>query len=867
MSKTTSEIREAFLSYFEKHGHQRVESAPLIPANDPTLLFTNAGMVPFKDCFLGSDKRSYVRATSSQRCVRAGGKHNDLENVGYTARHHTFFEMLGNFSFGDYFKREAIQYAWDFLTVTLGLPADKLWVTVHKTDQEAEKIWFDDIGIDKDKFSRLGDKDNFWSMGDTGPCGPCSEIFYDHGESVDGGPPGSPDEDGDRYIEIWNLVFMQFNRDKDGTMTPLPKPSVDTGMGLERITAVMQSVHNNYQIDLFSQLIEFIAAKLNRDDFENQSLRVIADHIRSCVFMIIDGVSPGNEGRGYVLRRIIRRAVRHGNKLGASQPFFNLLVDGLINVMGKAYPELAKSRDFVVKTLLTEEQQFARTLNNGIKILQTHIDDMQGRVIDGEMVFKLKDTYGFPDDLTADIAREKGLTIDKDKFDLLLATQQASGRGQSNFSMDYNDTLEVEGKTEFIGYQHLDGQSSVVELLIDGSPVDAITTGTEAAIVLSETPFYAESGGQVGDKGVLSGEGFEFEVQDTIKVQDAFLHKGIVRSGTIQKAERVIATVDQQKRLETELNHSATHLMHAALRNILGDHVQQKGSLVDSEHLRFDFSHPVAVTSEELIAIEKSVNHHIRANYPVETQETSIEKAKALGAMMLFGEKYGDSVRVLSMSEFSVELCGGTHVNRTGDIGAFKIISEQGIASGVRRVEAITGDSAIEYTQKQGWLISKLASSLKTDRLSLNDKVDQLIMKSKQQDREIDKLKNKISSTQGSNLLDAKQMVGDIPLLAVKVEGMDAKSLRVLSDQIKSKLGSGIIVLATVKDDKVSLITGVSKDLTGQFHAGNLMRELASKLDGRGGGRPDMAQGGGSNIAALDDTLAWVNQWIVQQQS
>jgi len=865
VSKTTSEIREAFLSYFEKHGHQRVESASLVPENDPTLLFTNAGMVPFKDCFLGSDKRPYVRATSSQRCVRAGGKHNDLENVGYTARHHTFFEMLGNFSFGDYFKQEAIRYAWEFLTVILKLPADKLWVTVHETDQEAEKIWFDEIGIDKTKFSRLGDKDNFWSMGDTGPCGPCSEIFYDHGGSVDGGPPGSPDEDGDRYIEIWNLVFMQYNRDKNGTMTPLPKPSVDTGMGLERITAVMQSVHNNYQIDLFSQLIEFIAAKLNRNDSENQSLRVIADHIRSCVFMIIDGVLPGNEGRGYVLRRIIRRAVRHGNKLGASQPFFNLLVDGLVNVMGQAYPELIKKRDFVVKTLLIEERQFARTLSNGMKILQTYIDEMQDSVIDGEMVFKLKDTYGFPDDLTADIAREKGLTIDKDRFDQLLTVQQESGRGQSNFAMDYNDTLEVEGKTQFIGYQHLDGQSNVVELLIGGSPVDAITMGTEATIVLSETPFYAESGGQIGDKGLLSGEGFEFEVQETIKVQDAFLHKGIVRSGTIQKAERVIATVDRQKRLETELNHSATHLMHAALRNILGDHVQQKGSLVDSEHLRFDFSHPVAVTSEELVTIEKSVNHHIRANYIVETQETSIEKAKTLGAMMLFGEKYGETVRVLSMSEFSVELCGGTHVNRTGDIGAFKIISEQGIASGVRRIEAITGDSAIEYTQKQGWLISKLASSLKTDRLSLNDKVDQLILKSKQQDREIDKLKNKISSTQGNHLLDAKQMVGNIPLLAVKVEGMDAKSLRVLSDQIKSKLGSGIIVLATVKEGKVNLITGVSKDLTGKFHAGNLMRELANKLDGKGGGRPDMAQGGGSNVAALDSTLDWVKQWIEQQ--
>ncbi len=862
---TTSEIREAFLCYFEENGHQRVDSASLVPGNDPTLLFTNAGMVPFKDCFLGTDKRSYVRATSSQRCVRAGGKHNDLENVGYTARHHTFFEMLGNFSFGDYFKQDAIRFAWEFLTVTLGLPKDKLWITVHETDKEAEKIWFEEIGIDQQKFSRLGDKDNFWSMGDTGPCGPCSEIFYDHGESVFGGPPGTPEEDGDRFIEIWNLVFMQFNRDKDGNMTSLPKPSVDTGMGLERITAVMQSVHNNYQIDLFDQLIGFIADKLSRNDFTNQSLRVIADHIRSCTFMILDGVMPGNEGRGYVLRRIIRRAVRHGNKLGAEEPFFNQLVDGLVMVMGDAYPELRNKRDFVVKTLLIEEQQFARTLTNGMKILQNYIGEMNGTVIDGEIVFKLKDTYGFPDDLTADIAREKGLTIDKNKFDELLAIQQASGRGQSNFEVDYNNNLEVDGETHFTGYDNLVGQSKVVDLIIDGSSVDAITTGTNAGIVLLETPFYAESGGQAGDKGILNGEGFEFEVQDTIKVQDAFLHNGIVRSGSIQKNRDIVATVDATNRIQTELNHSATHLMHAALRNILGEHVQQKGSLVDSERLRFDFSHPVGVTVEEIVSIEKMVNLHIRANYLVETQETSIDKAKSLGAMMLFGEKYGEKVRVLSMSEFSVELCGGTHVERTGNIGAFKIISEQGIASGVRRIEAITGDSAIEYTQKQGWLISKLASSLKTDRLSLNDKVDQLIMKSRQQDREIDKLKNKISSSQGSDLLKDKQMIGDTPLLVTKVEGLDAKSLRTLSDQIKSKLGSGIIVLAAVNDGKISLITGVSKDLTKQYHAGNLMRELAAKLDGKGGGRPDMAQGGGTNLSALDDTLSWVKDWVLLQ--
>lgn len=862
---TTNELRESFLTFFESKGHQRVESAPLIPANDPTLLFTNAGMVPFKDCFLGNEKRSYVRATSSQRCVRAGGKHNDLENVGYTARHHTFFEMLGNFSFGDYFKTEAIEFAWEFLTVTLGLPKEKLWITVHETDKEAEKIWFEKIGIDQNRFSRLGDKDNFWSMGDTGPCGPCSEIFFDHGESVEGGPPGTPEEDGDRYIEIWNLVFMQFNRDKSGTLTDLPKPSVDTGMGLERITAVMQSVHNNYQIDLFDSLIKFIGKRLSRDDFSNQSLRVIADHIRSCAFMIIDGVMPGNEGRGYVLRRIIRRAIRHGNKLGANEPFFSELVDGVIAVMGDAYPELVSKRDFIVKTLLIEEQQFARTLHNGMKILQAYIEKMKNNVIDGEMVFKLKDTYGFPDDLTADIAREKNLIIDKARFDELLAVQQASGRDKANFAHDYNDKLEVDGETEFTGYQSLVGDSKVTDILIGQNSVDAVTSGTEATLVLIETPFYAESGGQVGDKGVISGEGFEFEVKETTKSQSAFLHIGIVRSGTIQIGEKVITTVDSANRQEIELNHSATHLMHAALRQILGEHVHQKGSLVDSERLRFDFSHPVAVTAEEIIAIEKMVNQHIRGNYLVETQETSIEQAKQLGAMMLFGEKYGETVRVLSMSSFSVELCGGTHVKRTGDIGTFKIISEQGIASGVRRIEAITGDSAVEYTQKQGWLISKISSSLKTDRLSLSDKVEQLILKSKDQDREIDKLKGKISSSQGASLLSKKIEVNGVALLAIQVEEMDAKSLRTLSDQIKSKLGSGVIVLATVQNNKVSLITGVSKDLIPQFHAGNLMKALAAKLDGRGGGRPDMAQGGGNDVDALAASLDWVKQWIEEQ--
>jgi len=861
---TTSEIREAFLSYFEENGHRRVDSAPLVPENDPTLLFTNAGMVPFKDCFLGTEKRAYNRATSSQTCVRAGGKHNDLENVGYTARHHTFFEMLGNFSFGDYFKQEAIKFAWEFLTVTLGLPAEKLWVTVHETDKEAEDIWFNEIGIDREKFSRLGDKDNFWSMGDTGPCGPCSEIFYDHGEKVAGGPPGSPDEDGDRYIEIWNLVFMQFNRDQNGKITALPKPSVDTGMGLERITAVMQSVHNNYDIDLFVTLIKFIAHKIECKDPSNQSLRVIADHIRSCSFLIIDGVLPGNEGRGYVLRRIIRRAIRHGNKLGVEHTFFNELVDGLIKAMGEAYPELIKKRDFIVKILLTEEQQFARTLNNGMKILKTYIKGLKGRVIEGDIVFKLKDTYGFPDDLTADVAREHGLTIDKETFDRLLAKQQQSGRQQSNFAADMSDVVQLTAQSDFIGYDSLTGQSRVVDLLIGNNSVDAITSGTEAGIILQQTPFYAESGGQVGDKGQLVGEGFEFEVTDTVKIQQAIVHRGVVRSGTIQLNEVLTAQVAEPSRIDTQLNHSATHLMHAALRLILGEHVQQKGSLVDSERLRFDFSHPVAVSAEELIAIEKLVNQKVRSNLPVITTETSIENAKQLGAMMLFGEKYGETVRVLAMDDFSVELCGGTHVKRTGDIGTFKIISEQGIASGIRRIEAITGDSAVEYTQKQGWLINQLSSSLKTDRMSLSDKVDQLINKSKQQDREIEKLKISLSSNQGSELLADKISVNGINLLVKKLTDIDAKSLRGLSDQIRSKLESGVIVLAAVNDDKVSLIVAVTKDLIPRLDAGKLMRELAQQLDGRGGGRADMAQGGGTNVAQLEASLEWVKEWLMQ---
>ena len=865
MSMSSSEIREAFLSFFEKKGHQRVDSSPLVPGNDPTLLFTNAGMVQFKECFLGTEKRSYLRATSSQKCVRAGGKHNDLENVGYTARHHTFFEMLGNFSFGDYFKREAIQYAWEFLTCELKLPAEKLWVTVHHDDKESEKIWFDEIGIDKNRFSRLGDKDNFWSMGDTGPCGPCSEIFYDHGESVQGGPPGSPEEDGDRYIEIWNLVFMQFDRNKNGDMKPLPKPSVDTGMGLERVAAVMQQVHNNYEIDLFSNLIDTIATTLNRNDHSNQSLRVIADHIRSCAFLILDGVVPGNEGRGYVLRRIIRRAVRHGNKLGADGCFFYSLVDGLAAEMGSAYPDLLARKDYIAGILKTEEEQFARTLEQGMKILEQDIKLLQGDEISGETLFKLYDTYGFPIDLTADIARERGLSVDNASFETCMQAQRDRARAANQFASNYDQSFSVDATTEFTGYHQSQTESQVVQIIVDGGLVDAVTAGTEALIILDKTPFYAESGGQAGDKGRFTGEGFEFTVTNTTKSSEAFLHIGKVVQGTIQVGEKLSAQIDSRERWETALNHSATHLMHAALRNLLGEHVQQKGSLVDSQRLRFDFSHPVAVSQEELFKIEKLVNQQIRANVAVETELMPIEKAKQSGAMMLFGEKYGESVRVLKMSDFSIELCGGTHVNRTGDIGTFKIISEQGIASGVRRIEAITGASAVEYTQKQGWLINQLASSLKTDRLSLSEKVEQLVVKSRQQDREIDKLKTKLSSSQGNDLLDQAEKIGEVSLLAVKVAGVDAKGLRSLSDQLKSKLGSGVIVLAAEVDGKVSLVTSVTADLTPRYHAGNLMRGLAGKLDGRGGGRPDMAQGGGINVAGLNDALSWVKQWVEAQ--
>jgi len=866
---TSNEIREAFLTFFETKGHQRVASGSLVPGNDPTLLFTNAGMVPFKDCFLGSEKRSYTRATSSQKCVRAGGKHNDLENVGYTARHHTFFEMLGNFSFGDYFKKEAIEFAWEFLTVKLELPADKLWITVHKDDLDAKDIWFNHIGIEQSQFSMLGDKDNYWSMGDTGPCGPCSEIFFDHGPSVDGGPPGTPEEDGDRYIEIWNLVFMQFNRDSKGDLHNLPKPSVDTGMGLERISAVMQKRHNNYDIDLFSNLISSIADILNVKDHKNQSLRVIADHIRSCSFLILDGVLPGNEGRGYVLRRIIRRAIRHGNNLGAEKRFFYLLFDALAKEMSEAYPELLTKSELIKNTLEKEEKQFAKTLEQGMRILNQAIDEMEQNsenVIAGEVLFKLYDTYGFPLDLTADIAREKELEIDANGFEKCMQVQKDRARGAKKFSVDYNDHQSINSQTKFLGYTSLNESVKVESILVDGGAVDAIIEGTEASLVLDKTPFYAESGGQVGDTGLLqTDKGIIFEVTDTLKLNQAFIHKGILRKGILKSNQQMTAKVNSDERANTANNHSATHLLHSTLKKLLGEHVEQKGSHCDSQRLRFDFSHPSAIQQDLLFNVEKCVNQHIRANHTVETQVTDMESAKGLGATMLFGEKYGEVVRVLSMSEFSVELCGGTHVKQTGQIGAFKIISEQGIASGIRRIEAITGENAIEYTQKQGWLISQLASSLKTDRLSLNDKVDQLIVKSKSQDREIDKLKDKLSSSHGNDLLEQLERVGDIDLLSIQLDNLDAQSLRGLSDQIRNKIGSGIILLASAKDNKVSAIAVVTKDLVNRYHAGNLMRELTAKIDGKGGGRPDMAQGGGTDVKALPAAISWVKEWVEAQ--
>ncbi|MEQ9394686.1 alanine--tRNA ligase [Haliea sp.] len=859
----TGDLREAFLAYFESQGHTRVPSSSLVPGNDPTLLFTNAGMNQFKDTFLGTDPRPYVRAASSQRCVRAGGKHNDLENVGYTARHHTFFEMLGNFSFGDYFKREAIQFAWSFLTETLGLPAERLWVTVHVSDDEAADIWLKEMGVSAERFSRL-DEDNFWQMGDTGPCGPCSEIFYDHGPHVPGGPPGSEGDDLDRYIEIWNLVFMQFNRDASGELQPLPKPSVDTGMGLERIAAVMQGVHSNYEIDLFQALIRAAAELLKVDDLEHNSLRVIADHIRSCAFLIVDGVLPGNEGRGYVLRRIIRRAIRHGNKLGASAPFFHQLVATLAAEMGEAYPELVKLRPQVGKALLAEEEQFAKTLDNGLQILQDALAAIDGTEIPGEVVFKLYDTYGFPVDLTNDIARERGLALDMAGYEAAMAAQRSRSQESGSFRVDYNAVLTLEGSTEFTGYDSLQGEGTVTALLCDGAEVEALSADQQGVVVLDRTPFYAESGGQVGDSGYLQAPGLRLEVGDTSKVQSQHLHHVKVLEGMVRVGDRLQASVDASVRQRTRLNHSATHLMHAALRRILGEHVTQKGSLVDSERLRFDFSHFEAVTAAELAEIERQVNAQIRANTPVTTRLMTMDDAIAAGAMALFGEKYGEEVRVLSMGEddYSVELCGGTHVDRTGDIGLFRIVSESGIAAGVRRIEAVTGAGALEAIAHTEAQLDAVCEVVKASRETAAARVGALRAENRELEKELARLKQKLATAAGGDLTASAVEVAGVKVLAATVDGADARSLRDTLDQCRNKLGSSVLLLAAVDGDKVALVAGVSKDLTDRVKAGDLMREFAGRLGGKGGGRPDMAQGGGSDVAGLEAALQAVPDWV-----
>lgn len=859
----TSEIRHAFLSYFESQNHQLVSSSSLVPANDPTLLFTNAGMVQFKDVFLGRDRRNYTRATSSQRCVRAGGKHNDLENVGYTARHHTFFEMLGNFSFGDYFKREAISFAWQFLTQVLKLPKDKLWVTVYHEDKEAEAIWLNEIGVDPQRLSRLGDDSNFWQMGDTGPCGPCTEIFFDHGDQVWGGPPGTPEEDGDRYIEIWNLVFMQYDRQSDGQLQPLPKPSVDTGMGLERIAAVMQGVHSNYEIDLFVNLLQATAKVVGCKDLEEKSLRVIADHIRSCAFLIVDGVMPSNEGRGYVLRRILRRAIRHGNKLGMKDLFFHKLVAPLVAEMGDAYPELVKAQAQVEKVLLLEEEQFAKTLDQGLKILEQGLQSLQADQIPGELVFKLYDTYGFPADLTADIARERGITIDEAGFDRAMAQQKAQSKEAGKFKADYHAGLALSTQTEFQGYDHSVSTASVVEMFVDGQPVSELSQGQQAVVVLDKTPFYGESGGQVGDVGRLSADGTLFEVSDTRKEAGAHLHVGLLSEGSLKIGDQVQAHIDNQLREAIRLNHSATHLLHAALRQVLGEHVAQKGSLVTGSRLRFDFAHLEAMTPEQIRQVEQIVNQQIRANTPVTTEIMDIDAAKEKGAMALFGEKYDDQVRVLTMGtdHFSVELCGGIHANRTGDIGLFRIVSEAGIAAGVRRVEAVTGAGALEWVEQTEQTLNSLTAILKGSRDSVLDKAQQTMERIKMLEKELEKQKSKLASSAGDDLLQNAVDVAGIKVLYAAVDGVDPKALRDMVDKLKGKLGSGIIVLGC-KGEKVSLVAGVTKDLTKKVKAGDLVNHVAQQVGGRGGGRPDLAMAGGPDVDKLESALASVPEWI-----
>ncbi|MGT0449422.1 alanine--tRNA ligase [Shigella flexneri] len=871
MSKSTAEIRQAFLDFFHSKGHQVVASSSLVPHNDPTLLFTNAGMNQFKDVFLGLDKRNYSRATTSQRCVRAGGKHNDLENVGYTARHHTFFEMLGNFSFGDYFKHDAIQFAWELLTSEkwFALPKERLWVTVYESDDEAYEIWEKEVGIPRERIIRIGDNkgapyasDNFWQMGDTGPCGPCTEIFYDHGDHIWGGPPGSPEEDGDRYIEIWNIVFMQFNRQADGTMEPLPKPSVDTGMGLERIAAVLQHVNSNYDIDLFRTLIQAVAKVTGATDLSNKSLRVIADHIRSCAFLIADGVMPSNENRGYVLRRIIRRAVRHGNMLGAKETFFYKLVGPLIDVMGSAGEDLKRQQAQVEQVLKTEEEQFARTLERGLALLDEELVKLSGDTLDGETAFRLYDTYGFPVDLTADVCRERNIKVDEAGFEAAMEEQRRRAREASGFGADYNAMIRVDSASEFKGYDHLELNGKVTALFVDGKAVDAINAGQEAVVVLDQTPFYAESGGQVGDKGELKGANFSFAVEDTQKYGQAIGHIGKLAAGSLKVGDAVQADIDEARRARIRLNHSATHLMHAALRQVLGTHVSQKGSLVNDKVLRFDFSHNEAMKPEEIRAVEDLVNAQIRRNLPIETNIMNLEAAKAKGAMALFGEKYDERVRVLSMGDFSTELCGGTHASRTGDIGLFRIISESGTAAGVRRIEAVTGEGAITTVHADSDRLSEVAHLLKGDSNNLADKVRSVLERTRQLEKELQQLKEQAAAQESANLSSKAIDVNGVKLLVSELSGVEPKMLRTMVDDLKNQLGSTIIVLATVAEGKVSLIAGVSKDVTDRVKAGELIGMVAQQVGGKGGGRPDMAQAGGTDAAALPAALASVKGWV-----
>jgi len=875
-SMTSSEIRASFLEFFRKNGHAVLPSSSLVPGNDPTLLFTNAGMVQFKDVFLGKEVRDYSRAATAQRCVRAGGKHNDLENVGYTARHHTFFEMLGNFSFGDYFKKEAIHFAWNFITGTLGIPKDRLWVTVYQEDDEAQRLWTEEIGIDPKRCTRMGEKSNFWAMGDTGPCGPCSEIFYDHGADIAGGPPGSPDEDGDRYVEIWNLVFMQYDRSSDGVLVPLPKPSVDTGMGLERAAAVMQGVHSNYDIDLFKSLIRSAAEITGTKDLESSSLRVIADHIRACTFLIVDGVVPSNEGRGYVLRRIIRRAIRHGYKLGQNQPFFHKLVPTLVKEMGSYYTELARGEARATQVLEQEEIRFAETLATGMALLDAEAAKLTSSVIPGETVFRLYDTYGFPLDLTADVARERGLTIDQAGFDAAMEAQRGRARAASKFSVDQRDSIKLTGKTEFSGYDRVAGNARVTSLIFDGAMVDMLRQGQEGEVVLDRTPFYAESGGQIGDTGVIvgvsaprlvtpgvtTGAPAHFTVRDTQKIGASFAHVGVLDGGELRVGDPVEARVDHERRQAIALNHSATHLLHAALRKVLGTHVVQKGSLVAADRLRFDFSHTQAVSVEELAKIEALVNAAIRNNAPAETRVMALDAAVAAGAMSLFGEKYESDVRVLSIGDFSMELCGGTHVERAGDIGLFKILSESGVAAGVRRIEAVTGQRAYEWVVHTEQVVRDIAALLRGSRDDVDEKVRELVERARKLEKEVQQLKSKLATGQGGDLTSHAKDVDGVKVLAAQIDEADAKSLRAAVDQLKSKLGSSVVVLATVQEGKVILVAGVSADLLSRLKAGDIAGAVAAEVGGRGGGRADFAQAGGTQPENLDKALAGVESLV-----